>query len=61
GKGEVTLARSADDLVVTVGGHRRLVALPESLRRCSVAGAELSEGRLAVRFTDDPAGAPDAS
>jgi arsenite-transporting ATPase len=51
-RGEVDLARTADDLVVTVGGHRRLVALPETLRRCAVAGASLAEGRLTLRFTD---------
>jgi arsenite-transporting ATPase len=51
-KGEVGLARSADDLVITLGGHRRLVALPEALRRCAVAGATLTDGRLAVRFTE---------
>jgi arsenite-transporting ATPase len=51
-RGEVGLARAADDLVVTVGGHRRLVALPESLRRCHVVGAALAGGRLTVRFSD---------
>jgi len=51
-RGEVGLARSADELVVTVGPHRRLVALPESLRRCDVAGATLADGRLTVLFTE---------
>jgi len=51
-RGEVGLARSADELVVTVGPHRRLVALPESLRRCDVAGAALADGRLTVLFTE---------
>jgi arsenite-transporting ATPase len=55
-RGEVELARSAEDLVVTVGGHRRLIALPETLRRCHVAGASLADGRLTVRFTDPEAG-----
>jgi len=55
-RGEVELARSAEDLVVTVGGHRRLIALPETLRRCQVAGASLADGRLTVRFTDLEAG-----
>ena len=52
---EVELARSGDDLVVTVGGHRRLLSLPSVLRRCTVAGARLVEGRLMVRFEPDPA------
>jgi arsenite-transporting ATPase len=51
-RGEVDLARSADDLVVTVGAHRRLVALPESLRRCEVSSAALADGRLTVRFAE---------
>ena len=51
---DLGLARSGDDLVVTVGGHRRLVALPSALRRCTVAGARLLEARLVVRFEPDP-------
>jgi arsenite-transporting ATPase len=51
-RGEVGLARSADDLVVTVGPCRRLVALPESLRRCTVAGASLTDGWLVVQFAE---------
>ena len=52
---DLDLARSGDELVVTVGGHRRLLALPSALRRCTVAGARLVEGRLVVRFEPDPA------
>ncbi len=51
---EVALARSGDELVVTVGGHRRLLALPSALRRCLVVGASLADGRLTVRFEPDP-------
>jgi arsenite-transporting ATPase len=51
---EVDLARSGDELVVTVGGHRRVLALPSALRRCDVAGATLVDGRLRVRFEPDP-------
>ncbi len=52
---DVDLARSGDELVVTVGGHRRLLALPSALRRCVVRGARLVDGRLVVRFEPDPA------
>ena len=52
---DLDLARSGDELVVTVAGHRRVIALPSALRRCLVAGASLSEGRLAISFTPDPA------
>jgi arsenite-transporting ATPase len=52
---DLDLARSGDELVITVGGHRRLLALPSALRRCDVAGARLVDGRLVVRFEPDPA------
>jgi arsenite-transporting ATPase len=52
---DLDLARSGDDLVVTLGGHRRLLSLPSALRRCTVGGARLVEGRLVVRFEPDPA------
>jgi arsenite-transporting ATPase len=52
---ELELGRRGDDLVVTVSGRRRVVALPGALCRCLVAGAALRDGRLAVRFEPDPA------
>ena len=52
---DLDLARSGDDLVVTLGGHRRVLSLPSALRRCTVGGARLVEGRLVVRFEPDPA------
>lgn len=52
---ELQLSRSGDELVVTVAGHRRVLALPSALRRCVVAGAVLRDGRLLVRFEPDPA------
>jgi arsenite/tail-anchored protein-transporting ATPase len=52
---DVDLVRAGDELVVTVEGHRRLLALPGALRRCTVAGARLHEGTLTVRFRPDPA------
>jgi arsenite-transporting ATPase len=51
---DLDLARTGDELVVTVGGHRRVLALPSALRRCTVAGASLTGGRLVVRFEPDP-------
>jgi arsenite-transporting ATPase len=53
-KGEVDLARRGDELVVTVAGHRRILALPSALRRCTVDDASLRDGRLVVRFVPDP-------
>jgi arsenite/tail-anchored protein-transporting ATPase len=52
---DVELVRKGDDLVLTVGSHRRALALPSVLQRCVVDGAALRDGRLRVRFRADPA------
>jgi len=50
---QVDLARSGDDLVVTVGSYRRLLSLPQSLARMSVTGARVDDdGVLRVSFRD---------
>ncbi|MFI7100471.1 ArsA family ATPase [Streptomyces sp. NPDC050161] len=49
------LVRRGDEIVVTVGRHRRIRTLPSALRRCTVSGAGLREGVLEIRFTPDPA------
>src|SRR5439155_8090104 len=54
-KRQVDLVRKADELVLTVGAHRRVLALPSVLRRCVVDGAALRDGTLRVRFRPDPA------
>jgi arsenite-transporting ATPase len=51
---DVGLVRKGDDLVLTVGSHRRVLALPSALRRCVVDGAGLRDGALRVRFRPDP-------
>ncbi|MEU6102570.1 ArsA family ATPase [Streptomyces flaveolus] len=48
------LVRRGDELVVTAGPFRRIVPLPSALRRCTVDGAALRDGTLAVRFAPDP-------
>ncbi len=53
-KRELDLVRRGDELVVTVGSRRRVLALPSALRRCTVAGAALRDGRLVVSFVPDP-------
>jgi arsenite-transporting ATPase len=60
GADEVSLAvTDSGDLVVELGPHRRVIALPPVLRRCEVAGAsvDLTDGGevLRVRFDRDPA------
>lgn len=49
------LARVGDELAVTAGGTRRMVALPSVLRRCEVAGARLDGDDLCIVFRPDPA------
>jgi arsenite-transporting ATPase len=57
---DLDLSRSGDELVLTLGGRRRVLALPGLLRRCTVAGAGLDDDRLLVRFVPDPAQWPAA-
>jgi arsenite-transporting ATPase len=47
---EVELTRSADELFIALGPHRRNLVLPDSLRRRRLAGASLVDGRLEVVF-----------
>lgn len=53
-RGEVDLSRSGDDLVVTVGPHRRRITLPSTLQRCRTTGASFADGCLVVDFEADP-------
>jgi arsenite-transporting ATPase len=57
-KKDVDLARHGDELVVTVGSYRRLLALPTALARHTVTGARVGAGSLQVRFRIDPESAP---
>ena len=49
---EVDLARKGDELMVTVGGYRRLLSLPASLSRHRVSAARVEQGELQVRFEE---------
>lgn len=53
-KAELDLVRRGDELILTVGPHRRILPLHPALRRCRIAGAALDAGELRVRFTPDP-------
>ncbi|WP_327086041.1 ArsA family ATPase [Nonomuraea sp. NBC_01738] len=55
-KGDVDLARKGDELIVTAGPYRRIIALPAALARRKIGGAVLEDGFLQVRFQ---AGGPD--
>ena len=50
-----TRARAGDDLIVTVGPHRRVLTLPSGLRRCEIVGGEFVNRELRIRFRPDPA------
>jgi arsenite/tail-anchored protein-transporting ATPase len=54
-KSDIDLARHGDELVVTVGSYRRLLALPAALRAHEIAGAKIEDGALKVRFLPEPA------
>ena len=49
-RADVELGRVDDELVVTVGPHRRTIVLPDSLVRREVGGARFVEDRLVVEF-----------
>jgi arsenite-transporting ATPase len=52
---DVYLARHCEELVVTFGPSRRLLALPAVLARHSVSGARVEAGSLQVRFRAEDA------
>ncbi len=59
GRGDVTLTRFEDDLVVTAAGTRRSLRLDALLRRCVVTAGSLADAgtagaRLEVGFAADP-------
>ncbi len=47
---DVALSRKGDELLVRIGGHRRAILLPDSLRRRRVVDAVVDRGRLDVVF-----------
>jgi arsenite-transporting ATPase len=53
-RGDVAASRAGDELVLTVAGHRRVLALPSVLRRCRVVSGVVTDGRLVLRFEPDP-------
>jgi arsenite/tail-anchored protein-transporting ATPase len=59
-KSDIDLARHGDELVVTVGSYRRLIALPAALGRQSIAGARIQDRALRVLFSpaEQPTGEP---
>ncbi len=58
-KDSLELTRVGDDLVVTVSGRRRVLALPSALRRCRVRRAHVEVDRLVIEFEPDPSQFPE--
>ena len=52
-RSDVNLARHGDELVITVGSYRRLLALPQALERMRTAGARVIDGALQIRFVHE--------
>jgi len=52
-RGDVSLMRSGDELVITIGNQRRNVLLPQVLLGQTLKGARLDTGRLCIRFAAD--------
>lgn len=50
----LALSRSDDDLIVTLGAHRRRIALPSLLTRCRTTGATFQDNALVITFEPDP-------
>jgi arsenite-transporting ATPase len=60
---DIDLARKGDELIVTAGPYRRILALPAALARRRISGAALRDGVLRVRFAAsdaEPQGADSA-
>ena len=55
-RGDVSLMRSGDELVITIGNQRRNVLLPQVLLGQTLKGARLDSGRLYIKFAADERG-----
>ncbi len=53
-KKDVSLTRSGDELIATIGNQRRSILLPQVLARCEIKGAKLDAGFLNIRFEEKP-------
>ncbi len=59
-RGQISLTRSGDDLVITVGAQRRRISLPSLLQRCLTTGARFESDSLVISFEPDPSRWPAA-
>jgi len=49
-KGDVSLMRSGEELIATIGSQRHSILLPQVLIGCELKGAKLDDGYLRIRF-----------
>ncbi|MCG9128791.1 ArsA family ATPase [Candidatus Poribacteria bacterium] len=49
-KEEVNLSKQGDELIVTIGGFKRHIAIPRSLANSKVSGAKLTGKQLVITF-----------
>ena len=59
-KSQVELSKSADELNITIGNHRRNLVLPQALAAMQPAGAKMEDDYLKIKFTSNlvPATSP---
>jgi arsenite/tail-anchored protein-transporting ATPase len=50
-KDQVELSKSADELNIRIGNHRRNLVLPQALAAMQPAGAKMEEDYLKIRFS----------
>jgi arsenite/tail-anchored protein-transporting ATPase len=53
-KEELDVIRRGSELAITIGPYRRALVLPDSLQRRPVTSASLTDGRLRIRFGQNP-------
>jgi arsenite-transporting ATPase len=51
-KDKIELSKSADELNIRIGNHRRNLVLPQALAALQPAGAKMEEDYLKIRFAD---------
>jgi arsenite-transporting ATPase len=51
-KDKIELSKSADELNVRIGNHRRNLVLPQALAALQPAGAKMEEDYLKIRFAN---------
>jgi arsenite/tail-anchored protein-transporting ATPase len=51
-KNQVELSKSADELIIRIGNHRRNMVLPQALAAMQPAGAKMEQDYLKIRFVN---------